>query len=131
MALCEPVLRVRAEDIEAGHVWVAERNGRIVGTIGILPDETGESAELDKVFVQPEAIGGGVGAALMAQAVAATRALGIGKLEILSDPHAAGFYEKFGAVRIGEAPSDAIPGRLLPRYELRLDGECQDTRSSS
>ena len=24
------------------------------------------------------------------------------------------------AVRIGEAPSDAVPGRLLPLYELRL-----------
>ena len=25
-----------------------------------------------------------------------------------------------GAVRIGKAPSDAVPGRLLPLYELRL-----------
>jgi protein Tex len=32
----------------------------------------------------------------------------------------AGFYERNGAVRIGEAPSDAVPGRLLPLYELRL-----------
>jgi hypothetical protein len=33
---------------------------------------------------------------------------------------AAGFYERNGAVRIGEARSDAVPGRLLPLYELRL-----------
>ena len=32
----------------------------------------------------------------------------------------AGFYERNGAVRIGEAPSDAVSGRLLPLYELRL-----------
>ena len=32
----------------------------------------------------------------------------------------AGFYERNGAVRIGEAPSDAVPGRLLPLCELRL-----------
>jgi hypothetical protein len=32
------------------------------------------------------------------------------------------FYrERNGAVRIGEAPSDAVPGRLLPLYEVRLD----------
>jgi hypothetical protein len=32
----------------------------------------------------------------------------------------AGFYERNGAVRSGEAPSDAVPGRLLPLYELWL-----------
>jgi hypothetical protein len=36
------------------------------------------------------------------------------------DPNAAGFYERNGAVRIGEAPSDAVAGRLLPLYEVRL-----------
>ena len=41
-------------------------------------------------------------------------------LTILADPNAAGFYERNGAVRIGEAPSDAGPGRLLPLYEVRL-----------
>jgi len=38
-----------------------------------------------------------------------------------ADPNAAAFYERAGAVRIGEAPSDAVPGRLLPLYEVRLD----------
>ena len=36
-------------------------------------------------------------------------------------PNAAGFYERNGAVRSGEAPSDAVPGRLLPLYEVRLN----------
>jgi hypothetical protein len=35
------------------------------------------------------------------------------RLTILADPNAAGFYERNGAVRIGEAPSDAVPGHLL------------------
>jgi hypothetical protein len=42
------------------------------------------------------------------------------RLTILADPNAAGFDERNGAVRIGEAPSDAVPGRLLPLYEIRL-----------
>ena len=46
---------------------------------------------------------------------------GAGRLTILADPNAAAFYERAGAVRIGEAPSDAAPGRLLPLYEVRLD----------
>ena len=43
------------------------------------------------------------------------------RLTILSDPYAAGFYERNGARLIGEAPSDAIPGRSLPLYEIKLD----------
>jgi hypothetical protein len=42
---------------------------------------------------------------------------GAGRLTILADPNAAAFYERAGAVRIGEAPSDAVPARLLPLYE--------------
>jgi hypothetical protein len=46
---------------------------------------------------------------------------GAERLTILADPNAAGFCERNGAVRIGEAPSDAVPGHLLPLYEIRLD----------
>jgi hypothetical protein len=40
---------------------------------------------------------------------------------ILADPNAARFYKRSGAVRIGEPPSDAVLGRLLPPYEIRPD----------
>ena len=52
---------------------------------------------------------------------AEARRRGAERLTILADPNATGFYERDGAVRIGEAPSDAMPGRLLPLYEVRLD----------
>lgn len=40
-------------------------------------------------------------------------------LRFLADPNAAAFYERHGARRIGEAPSDAgIPGRMLPVYVI-------------
>ena len=42
------------------------------------------------------------------------------RLTILADPFAAAFYAHTGARRVGEAPSDAIPGRLLPLYEIAL-----------
>jgi hypothetical protein len=40
---------------------------------------------------------------------------------ILADPSAAAFYERHVARPVGEAPSDAIPGRSLPLYEIMLD----------
>jgi GNAT superfamily N-acetyltransferase len=70
---------------------------------------------------EPRHIRSGVGRALLAHAIAEARRRGAGRLTILADPSAAAFYERAGAVRIGEAPSDAVPGRLLPLYEVRLD----------
>jgi hypothetical protein len=61
-----------------------------------------------------------VGLRCVAHAVTEARQRGAERLTILADPNAAGFYERNGAVRIGEAPSDAVPGRLLPLYELNL-----------
>jgi hypothetical protein len=45
---------------------------------------------------------------------------GARRLTILSDLYAAAFYERNGAIRIGLAPSDAIPGRMPPLFEIRL-----------
>ena len=46
------------------------------------------------------------------------RRRGATRLTILADPNAAAFYERNGARKIGMAPSDAIPGRFVPLYEI-------------
>jgi hypothetical protein len=48
--------------------------------------------------------------------------LGVRCVRIQADSFAEPFYLRQGAVRIGEAPSDAIPGRKLPLlcFELAL-----------
>jgi hypothetical protein len=53
----------------------------------------------------------GVGRALLPRAIAAARRRGARFLTILADPNARDLYEANGAVKIGDAPSDAIPGR--------------------
>jgi hypothetical protein len=60
------------------------------------------------LFVEPRHIRGGDGRALLAHAVAEARQPGAERLTILADPNAADFYERKRAVRIGEAPSDAL-----------------------
>jgi hypothetical protein len=62
----------------------------------------------------------GIGRALFAHVIAVARLRGARHLTILADPNAAGFYEASGAVAIGDAPSDAIPGRRLPLYDMLL-----------
>jgi GNAT superfamily N-acetyltransferase len=101
----------------SGSLVVAERSGRILGFYRLV-EGVPESC-LDSLFVDPSAIGTGVGRALLERALLAAQAVGARTVTLEADPHAEPFYAKFGAVRIGEVPSESIPGRLLPR--LRFD----------
>ena len=91
-------------------------DGQIAGVVALAPGDAPGALDLNKLFIEPRHIRSGVGRALLAHAIAEARRRGA-----VADPNAAAFYERAGAVRIGEAPSDAVPGRLLPLYEVRLD----------
>ncbi len=122
MALARVVLQVNPEQIAAGDVWVATgADGEVAGMVALGPSEQVDTLDLDKLFVEPQRIRDGVGRLLIGEAIAEARRRGAKRLTILSDPYAAGFYERNGARLIGQAPSDAIPGRSVPLYEVRLD----------
>jgi GNAT superfamily N-acetyltransferase len=72
------------------------------------------------LFVDPSAIGQGIGAALIAHLLDRARPLGFTVLTIDADPNAEAFYLARGAVRTGVIPSGSVPGRVLPRLELSL-----------
>ncbi len=106
-------------DIGAGLVLVAAgADDQAIGVATVKP--AGDCADLDALFVDPPAIGRGVGRALFKAAVDLARRHGASRLTILADPHAAAFYERLGARWLRNAPSDAIPGRRLPFYEYDL-----------
>ena len=90
-------------------MWVATgADGQIAGVLAL---------DLNKLFVEPRHIRGGDGRTLPAARGCRGAAA---RPTILADPNAADFYERNGAARIGEVPSDAVPGRLLLLYELGL-----------
>lgn len=123
MTRAAEAMRIRPEAIEDRRLFVAEDKGRPIGVggIGALDDEPG-AFEISHLFVDPDAFGRGIGAALLERLVDDARARSATRLEILSDPQAAPFYRRMGAAPIGDAPSDAIPGRSLPLLEIRFDG---------
>jgi len=122
MRLCVPSLTVSEASITQGRVLVAtDETGRAIGTVSVTQD--GDDAELGLMFVDPGAIGGGVGRALFGEAVKLARRLGYRRMTILADVNAAPFYERMGARFLRDAPSDAIPGRTLPLYEYALAEE--------
>jgi GNAT superfamily N-acetyltransferase len=122
MALVRIAFEGMQEQVMAGDVWVATgADGEIAGMVALGPSEQPNALDLDKLFVERQRIRTGVGRALLAHAIIEARRRGADRLTILADPYAAGFYERNGARWIGEAPSDAIPGRSLPLYEIKLD----------
>jgi GNAT superfamily N-acetyltransferase len=71
-------------------------------------------AKLNDLWVEPTAIGTGVGRALFDAAREVARTLPADQLLIVADPNAEGFYLRMGARRIGEEVSEVVDGRRLP-----------------
>ena len=122
MRLSEASLAVPHASIEAGCVLVAEdADGMLLGVASIAQLDAPGEFDLAHFFVEPAAFGRGAGRALFAAAARLAKAQGARRLIILSDPNAASFYERMGAASIGDAPSDAIPGRRLPLLQYEIE----------
>ncbi|MCB2124564.1 MAG: GNAT family N-acetyltransferase [Rhodobacteraceae bacterium] len=118
LAACRPRLILRPEDTATSHVAVATRRGHAMGVLQLTVQ--GESAMLNKLFVEPQALRTGIGRALFAEAVRIAREAGARTLVIDSDPAAAGFFRRMGASPAGEVACDCVPGHTLPRLLLAL-----------
>lgn len=120
LAACRDDLALSPDDIATSPVYIQEGADGPAGyyRVRFLDDEV---AELDALFVEPAAMGQGVGRRLWRHAVANARKLHRAELILQSDPQAEGFYRVMGAERVGESESTVAPGRMLPlmRYSLR------------
>ena len=122
LTACTPALAVTPDLLAAGPVLVATHPpaGEPVGFVAV--DLAGaDGPEVTHLFVDPPAIGTGVGRCLWEQAVAAALVAGAPALVIEADPNAEAFYLRLGAQPIGHRPSSVIPDRLLPLLRLVLD----------
>lgn len=118
MAACRPALTLTADDWPQSDLQVAVQNDSIVGMAQVFC--RGDIAELDKLFVDPGALGGGIGRKLFGWSVETARRKGAKVMTIDADPGAADFYRRLGAVDDGVVASTVVPGRLLPRLTLDL-----------
>lgn len=103
-------------DCTSGEMFVAYVDSDLAGFGGLSGEDA--EGELDALFVDPPWIGKGVGGALMSFALDWARDRGMSRVRLDADPGAESFYARFGARRIGEAPSGSIEGRFLPRMEF-------------
>lgn len=98
------------EDCRDGLLWLAEKCGRVIGF------SHGEPGEVKRLFVNSDAVGLGVGKALMKKALADAQSKNTQTVVIDATLNAASFYEKWGFRKTG---SGVFPGReSLPPIEI-------------
>ena len=116
---CRDELTLTADQVAATRV-VRAPGGAVRGFHLLAPDRAGDPdrGELLMLFVDPPAIGSGVGRVLVDDAIRHAARLGWSALRVESDPGAEGFYVAIGARRVGTVPSGSVPGRELPLLEL-------------
>lgn len=120
LAEWETALTVTPEDLARFRVLVAEvEEGELAGFVAV-DLEPREDALLEHLWVDPPAMGRGLGRSLVAAVLRMARGAGKMALLIESDPHAVGFYEQMGAYRVGEVAAPVLgEPRQLPL--LRID----------
>jgi GNAT superfamily N-acetyltransferase len=118
MAACLKELTFVPGDLVSSRIAVAARGDSVLGVAQVRM--VGRDADLQKLFVEPLALRGGVGKALFDWAIDAAREMGASRMIIEADPDAVPFYRRLGARDIGLAPSGSIAGRMLPKLALEL-----------
>lgn len=102
------------DQITGGHVFVAEREGVIVGFATVLPRPDGE-AELDALFVEPALWKGGIGRLLVDHCAGVARHRGSRILHVVGNPHAEGFYIACGFRTAGTVDTRFGAGLAMQR----------------
>lgn len=129
VAACRQELTIRPDDVLRRRTAVAERDGSVLGFVTVEGEPPHGSIGL--MFVDPPAIGQGVGRLLFEDALRRARAAGFTRLLVDADPNAEGFYRAMGAVRVGTVPSGSIPGRVLPLLAVRVPGADSEPAAGS
>lgn len=106
-------------------LWLAERGGRLVGSIGIIGRE-GNAAQLRWLLIAPDARGHGLGRRLLTAALAFCRATGYETVffwTVRGLPAAAYLYASVGFHLTEELPpADWGAPVIEQRFEARLSG---------
>ncbi|HET6969098.1 MAG TPA: GNAT family N-acetyltransferase [Ornithinibacter sp.] len=109
--LARPELLVLADSgVRSGWTRVAVgAGGDVLGFATAVPGVDG-TLELDDLFVDPSAMGRGVGRLLVADVVARSRRDGVERVDVTASPASRGFYERVGFVAVGEVALLLAPG---------------------
>jgi GNAT superfamily N-acetyltransferase len=95
-------IAVPIEQIEAGEVCLAERDGVIVGFAAVVARADGD-ADLDAIFVVPELWKQGIGRVLLDEAERIAIGRGARAMHVVANPAAIAFYKSCSYAIVGRA----------------------------
>lgn len=109
----------------AKNLWVAERNGKILGSVFVIPYEgSAETAQLRMLYVEPEARGLGIGTLLVQQVVTFARDHGYRRVKLWTQENltsARKIYAARGFRLIESSPHHSFGKDLVSEFwELEL-----------
>ena len=93
-------IEIPTEQLASGRVFVAEKNGKVVGFAAIDPRSDG-GWDLDALFVDPETRRLGIGRMLVEHCASIACKSGSIALDVIGNPHAEEFYRASGFKQTG------------------------------
>jgi GNAT superfamily N-acetyltransferase len=93
-------------------VLIAENRTGIIGYYSLIRHKN--AAELEYFYISTQYIGKGFGRKLWNHLISQCRKEGITEFDFVTSPQAVKFYEKMGAVQVGETRS-LVDGRPIPK----------------
>lgn len=114
---------VKSYDPAREAAWIAEIDGRIVGSIFLVASDKPGVAKLRLLYVEPDTRGRGVGAALVSACIERARAVGYDTLVLWTNSvltSARRIYERAGFTLVEEAPHHSF-GKDLVGQTWSLD----------
>ncbi len=115
-----PIFQVRKEHFSSGVVCVMKKGNEIIGFFTLLAITNKRNSTLrylDHLFIKPDYMRSGYGRKLFLEAIrVAKEELHWEAVLFESDPHAAGFYSKMGAKKVGDNPCGLNPAYRSPVF---------------
>lgn len=111
--------RITPELIAGSVTFVAEEDGACLGFYTLLSHD--DATELEYLYLEPSCIGKGLGRLLWDHMADHCRREGIPDVQLVCGPEPKRFYEKMGAIQIGETASLVVPGRRVARMRYTLE----------
>ena len=115
-----PELRTPASAAEAdsGRWWVAELNGRIVGSVAVVPEDEDGILELKRLYVSSHARGRGLGAHLVSLVEAEARERGASSIILWTDTRFQDAHRLYQRLGFARAPRTRVLNDLSNSVEF-------------
>jgi len=112
------VYRITEDFICSNPTFILVEGSHVIGFYALI--ETHEGTELEYFYIDPRFIGKGYGKKMLERLIDYCREAGVKSFSLVTSPQAKGFYERMGAVVVGEVESLLREGRRIPRLRYEI-----------